>query len=75
MSNRLSSWPDRIAMRPNRHSIFVPSSLKLTPMVLVGALRKLPTTDIRDAVELLIEELDVRDGDCDLELEPFEDNE
>jgi hypothetical protein len=43
-------------------------------MVLLGALVRLPTTDIRKAVEVLVDELDRRDVDCDLEPEPIEDD-
>jgi hypothetical protein len=52
--------------------IRLPSDLTLSPKVLGGALRKLPTASICEVIESLIEELNVREGDPDFELEPDE---
>jgi hypothetical protein len=52
---------------PGQNYIIVPSSVLLTMMVLSGTARKLPTDNIRDLVDIGIEELDRRSGDPDLE--------
>jgi hypothetical protein len=48
----------------------LPIETTLTFYILVGALRKLPTVKIREAVHTLIEELDIRHGDPDFEPDP-----
>jgi hypothetical protein len=44
----------------------------LTPLVLLGAIRKLPTTEVERIIDGSVEELDGRYGDPDLELETLE---
>ena len=55
-------------------SVRVPSDLVLTPRVLLGAIRTLRTTDIQWMVDVLIDELNIRAGDPDLESEPDDEN-
>jgi hypothetical protein len=50
----------------------VPSDLVLTPRVLLGAVRILPTADIQEVIDVLIDELNLRCGDPDFESEPGE---
>lgn len=54
--------------------VFIPSDTILTPLVLVGAIRKLPTSEIENAVDALICELDRRCPDPDIELEADEES-
>lgn len=56
-------------MRIGRHRkrIRIPSDKVLTADILIGALEKLDTPTIRRAITCLIDELDSRDSDCDLE--------
>jgi hypothetical protein len=65
-STRLSSMPSRKAVRCVR----VPSDLVLTPRVLLGAVRTLRSADIQAVVDELVDELNIRSGDPDLEREP-----
>lgn len=55
--------------------VIVPSGITLTPRVLLGALQKMPTPYIEDAIEHLLTELDARCGGSDDEPEPVEDTE
>lgn len=45
----------------------VPVETVLTPMVLIGAARRLPDADLDGIIEALIAEMDARVGDADLE--------
>ena len=65
--------PKRLA-RPHQtiRSVRVPSDLVLTPRVLLGAIQTLRTTDIQWVVDVLIDELNIRAGDPDLESEADE---
>jgi hypothetical protein len=71
-----SSSPSTLALSTYSRKVIrcvrVPIGTSLNLRVLVGALRKLPTADIRDAVQALVDELDIRCGDPDLEPEPIE---
>jgi hypothetical protein len=53
--------------RPHLKRVVIPSSVALTPAVLLGAMLKLTTGQIEKFVSVLIDELDVRAGDSDLE--------
>jgi hypothetical protein len=53
-----------------KKSVRVPIEATLTFRTLVGALRKLPSAEIREAIHTLIEELDIRYGDSDFESDP-----
>jgi len=50
--------------------VIIPADRVLTPSVLLAALEKMATHEIEFAVEGLIEVLDRRGGDPDLEVEP-----
>ena len=52
--------------------VCIPPDVVLTPLVLLGATRKLATKVIESTVDALIEELDSRYGDPDLEPDPDE---
>ena len=52
--------------------IVIPYGTTLSPRVLLGAMRKMPTMDIERTIEELIAELDVRSGTPDDEPEPEE---
>jgi hypothetical protein len=62
--------------RTKRHKAIdclrVPRDMVLTPLVLLGAIRKLPTTEVERIIDGSVEELDGRYGDPDLELETLE---
>jgi hypothetical protein len=63
-----------LAIRNSADRIVIPSNIVLTPRVLLGALAKLPTRQIEDVVEALVDVLFGRYGDPDLEVDPdFED--
>jgi hypothetical protein len=53
----------------------VPTSIALTPRVLLEAMRKLPIEAIHETVDELIDELNHRYGDADFEPEPLEESE
>jgi hypothetical protein len=54
-------------MRRHTLRIYLPRDTVLTPTVLVGAARKLPTAELERMIEALIAETDTRAGDVDLE--------
>ena len=56
--------------RPTKalNRIYVPDNLILTPAVLVAAIRKMATTVIEEAIHNLIDELDGRSEDADIEV-------
>ena len=81
MSSRLSDQscdliqPDNVRTSGRtKNYIRVPSSIVLTPHVLLGAMRKLPVDAIHNVIETLIDELNYRFGDPDFEGEPMEDS-
>ena len=58
-------------MQTNRtvERVVLPSSIVLSPRVLAGVIRKFSTAEIASMVQTLVDELDIRSGDPDLELE------
>jgi hypothetical protein len=74
MINLVFSPVQERLMRPHGaiRCVRVPSDLVLTPRVLLGVLRTLQTTDIQNVVDSLIDELDARCGDIDLEADSDE---
>ena len=52
--------------------VAIPSTTVLTPLVLIGAVQKLATSSVEMIIHSLIEELDYRSEDPDLEDEPRE---
>ena len=58
-----------LAVRSPARCVVLPGDTKLTLRVLIGALCKFPTPAIEDVVEMLIDVLDCRHGDCDLEID------
>jgi hypothetical protein len=50
--------------------VIIPYSVALTPLVLTGAMRRLRTRDIETAIDVLLQELDCRSGDPDVEPDP-----
>ena len=58
--------PSRPVRRRARR-MHVPRDTVLTPTVLIGAARKLPTPELECMIEALIAETDARAGDADLE--------
>jgi hypothetical protein len=73
------SYPDDIALRSRNgkyiRCVRVPTSIALTPRVLLEAMRKLPIEAIHKTVDQLIDELNQRYGDADFEPEPLEESE
>jgi hypothetical protein len=73
------SYPDNIKLRIRngrcRRCVRVPTSIALTPRVLLEAMRKLPIEAIHKTVDQLIDELNQRYGDADFEPEPLEESE
>jgi hypothetical protein len=51
----------------NRNYVVIPSSVILTPKVVIGVTTRFSTNKIRDVVQAGIEELDRRSGDPDFE--------
>jgi hypothetical protein len=58
----------------SKRCIVVPTSLRLTSKVLADAALKLTTPDICYVMDRLVEGLDFRDGDPDLEPETLEED-
>jgi hypothetical protein len=61
--------PRRLESRPIGR-VAIPSWIMLTPRVLAGAIRKLPSSQIELVVQASIDELDRRSGDPDFEEDP-----
>ena len=55
--------------------VVIPSSIVLTPRILMSAMLKFSAADIEAVAHALIEELDRRCGEPDFEMEPNEDGE
>jgi hypothetical protein len=69
-TRRPTSKHATLTIRNAAGGIVIPSNIVLTPRVLLGALVRLPTRQIEDAVEVLVGVLFDRYGDPDLEVDP-----
>lgn len=74
-SSNQSPSPLRNRIGTHLRCVRVPTSIALTPRVLLEAMRKLPIEAIHETVDELIDELNHRYGDPDFEPELLEESE